>query len=187
MDFEEDTYSSIFLALKHPIRRKILRMLGKTPAAYTEILNQFGVETGFLNYHLESLSGLIAKKKDGRYFLSEFGEAALALITQVESPVEKKGRRMEIFGFKFNPAYISLAIIVILVVSNVYWVYAFQGLYKDKTNALGSVLVQTRRFLGESKHILDVTIEEHRIDFSQWNILYTDACMHATFPTKKMN
>lgn len=47
--FEEDTYTAIFSALKHPIRRKILRMLEMAPATYTEIMNALGIETGLLN------------------------------------------------------------------------------------------------------------------------------------------
>ena len=39
MDFEEDTYTAIFSALKHPIRGKILRMLQVEPAIYTEMMN----------------------------------------------------------------------------------------------------------------------------------------------------
>jgi len=45
MDFEEDTYTAIFSALKHPIRRKILRMLEVEPATYTEMMNALGIET----------------------------------------------------------------------------------------------------------------------------------------------
>ena len=87
MGFEEDTYNAIFSALKHPIRRKILRMLGEAPATYTEIMNVLGIETGLLNYHLESLSTLLAKNDEGKYHLSDFGEAALSLTRRVEEPV----------------------------------------------------------------------------------------------------
>jgi len=86
MDFEEDTYTAIFSALRHPIRRKILRMLEEAPATCTEMMNALGVETGLLNYHLESLSALLAKNEEGRYRLSGFGEAALSLTRRVEEP-----------------------------------------------------------------------------------------------------
>jgi len=87
MDFEEDTYTAIFSALKHPIRRKILRMLGAEPATYTEMMGALGIETGLLNYHLESLSALLAKNEEGRYRLSDFGEAAMSLTRRVEEPI----------------------------------------------------------------------------------------------------
>ena len=91
MDFEEDTYTAIFSALKHPIRRKILRMLEVEPATYTEMMNALGIETGLLNYHLESLSALLAKNDEGKYKLSEFGEAALSLTRRVEEPMSGRG------------------------------------------------------------------------------------------------
>jgi DNA-binding transcriptional ArsR family regulator len=91
MSFEEDTYTTIFSALRHPIRRKILRMLEVAPATYTEIMNALGVETGLLNYHLESLSTLLAKNDEGMYHLSDFGEAAMSLTRRVEEPVSGQG------------------------------------------------------------------------------------------------
>ena len=86
MKIEEDTYSSIFQALKHPIRRRILRMLREHPMTYTEILNELGIENGLLNYHLENLVELLAKGEDDKYRLSEFGEAGLSVIERVETP-----------------------------------------------------------------------------------------------------
>ena len=174
MDFEEDTYSSIFLVLKHPVRRKILRMLSEAPATYTQILDRLRVETGFLNYHLEGLSGLVTKDKDDKYVLSSFGEAALSLITRVETPVKRETRGLKVFGFKINPSYILLVIIAVLVISNAYWIIASQELSKDKTNALGEVLIQTSGFLGETIHILNVTATQSRIDFELWDVMYKD-------------
>jgi len=76
-------------------------MLEMAPATYTEIMNALGIETGLLNYHLESLSALLAKNDEGRYHLSDFGEAALSLTRRVEEPVSDRdaleassGRRM---------------------------------------------------------------------------------------------
>jgi hypothetical protein len=35
---DEEPYSTIFASLKHPIRRRILRMLSKKPMSFTEML-----------------------------------------------------------------------------------------------------------------------------------------------------
>ena len=43
MEFEEDLYTEIFSALKHPIRRRILRSLEPIRRTYTELLNDLGV------------------------------------------------------------------------------------------------------------------------------------------------
>lgn len=110
MTAEDDTYSTIFTALKHPIRRNILRRLSTSSATYTELLNELDIENGLLTYHLESMRDLVKKKEDGSYTLSEFGRAGLGLIQRVEEPVINIPRkRQSLFVQIF-----SIAIIVIL-------------------------------------------------------------------------
>ncbi len=87
MSEEDDTYSTIFTALKHPIRRKILRRLQSSPTTYTELLNELSIENGLLNYHLESVKELLTKMGDGKYTLNEFGKAGVQLLQRVEEPV----------------------------------------------------------------------------------------------------
>ena len=113
MSGEDDTYSTIFTALKHPLRRKILRRLQASPATYTELLNELTIENGLLNYHLESVKELLTKQEDGRYTLNEFGRAGVQLLQRVEEPVanitssprQRQGLLIKI---------LSLALIVIL-------------------------------------------------------------------------
>lgn len=83
-DSNEEPYATIFASLKHPIRRKILRMLSKNPMSFSEMLEALEVSSSFLTYHLENLGELILKIDDGKYKLSSFGEAALATMTKVE-------------------------------------------------------------------------------------------------------
>lgn len=90
MTAEDDTYSTIFTALKHPIRRKILRQLNTLPVTYTELLNSLSIENGLLNYHLDSMHELIKKEENGTYTLSEFGRAGLNLIQRVEEPIKQE-------------------------------------------------------------------------------------------------
>ncbi len=90
MSEEDDTYSSMFTALKHPIRRKILRVINQKPSTYTEILNQLGVDNGLLNYHLDNMKDLTTKDEKGRYHLSEFGRAAVGLTERVEETPRKR-------------------------------------------------------------------------------------------------
>jgi hypothetical protein len=81
---DEEPYSTIFASLKHPIRRRILRMLSKKPMGFSEMLEVLGVSSSFLTYHLENLGELLGKIDDNKYKLSSFGEAALATMTKVE-------------------------------------------------------------------------------------------------------
>jgi DNA-binding transcriptional ArsR family regulator len=81
---DEEPYSTIFASLKHPIRRRILRMLSKKPMSFSEMLEVLGVSSSFLTYHLENLGELVAKIDDNKYRLSSFGEAAIATMAKVE-------------------------------------------------------------------------------------------------------
>lgn len=82
---DDETYSIIFAALKHPIRRKILRMLNDEQLSYTQMLNELDVDTGHLNYYLESLGELVLKSDEGKYRLSQIGQAAIGLMGKVEN------------------------------------------------------------------------------------------------------
>jgi DNA-binding transcriptional ArsR family regulator len=86
---DEETYSLIFSSLKHPIRRKILRMLRDKELTFSQILEILSIDSGHLSYHLESLGDLVTHSSDGKYRLSSFGMAAVRLMSGVEehSPV----------------------------------------------------------------------------------------------------
>jgi len=130
MGMEEDTYSSIFQALKHPIRRRILRMLNDNPMTYTEILNELGIDNGLLNYHLENLQELLAKGEDEKYRLSEFGSAGLSVIERVETPKDSFPSKQLL---KPNSLQ-SIVVILLLVTStllNGYFYIDSQNLRKE--------------------------------------------------------
>jgi DNA-binding transcriptional ArsR family regulator len=85
---EEDTYSMIFASLKHPIRRKILRILSNDPESFSDLQKQFKIESSHLTYHLEGLGNLLYKTEDGKYALSSLGEAAVSMMKHTEEPPE---------------------------------------------------------------------------------------------------
>ena len=81
---EEETYSLIFSSLKHPIRRKILRMLRDNELTFSQILEILSIDSGHLSYHLENLGDLVTHSPDGKYKLSSFGVATVKLMSGVE-------------------------------------------------------------------------------------------------------
>jgi len=81
---EEDSYSTIFVSLKHPIRRKILRILSSEPQTFSDLQKQFKIESSHLTYHIDGLGNLLYKTDNGKYALSSLGEAAISTITKVE-------------------------------------------------------------------------------------------------------
>jgi len=81
---EEETYSLILTALKHPLRRKIIRMLSNKPLSFSEILESLAIDSGHLNYHIKNLGDIVTRIKDGKYALSSIGLAAVELVSKVE-------------------------------------------------------------------------------------------------------
>jgi len=112
---EDEIYSIMFTSLKHPVRRKILRMLGEKPMTFMELVEQLGVSTSHLTYHLESLGELVSKLDNNQYKLSTFGLATVSAMRGVEeaSPVEPKRR---LLSFKWK-AVIGALLVVVLVLA----------------------------------------------------------------------
>jgi hypothetical protein len=106
MNFLEETYSLIFRSLKHPIRRKILRMLRDDELTFSQILEILSIDSGHLSYHLENLGDLVTHSTDGKYKVSSLGMAATKLMGGVEEhspptvskPVSKVDTTVRIFS-----------------------------------------------------------------------------------------
>ncbi len=91
-DGKEEIYSIMFSSLKHPARRKILRVLENKPLAFSEMLELLGISSSNLTYHLENLGELVSKDENGVYRLSTFGHASVSTMKIVEEapPVQSK-------------------------------------------------------------------------------------------------
>ena len=112
---EEEPYSSIFASLKHPVRRKILRMLSEKPRSFSEMLEAFKVSSSHLTYHLENLGELVSKTDDGKYKLSTFGEAAVATMSRVEETPRVTGpRRLSSLPIKWKSLFAILVITLVI-------------------------------------------------------------------------
>jgi len=83
-DSEEEIYSIMFSSLKHPARRKILRMLADKPMTFSQMLEVLGVSSSHLTYHLENLGELVSRQETGEYRLSTFGAASVGTMKVVE-------------------------------------------------------------------------------------------------------
>jgi len=90
---EDEIYSIMFSSLKHPVRRKILRMLGNKPMTFMEMVEELGVSSPHLTYHLESLGDLVFKMENGNYKLSSFGLASVSAMKGVEDIHEAEPKR----------------------------------------------------------------------------------------------
>jgi DNA-binding transcriptional ArsR family regulator len=116
-DSEEEIYSTMFSSLKHPARRKILRMLSEKSLTFSQMLEELGVSSSHLTYHLESLGELVVKMDDGKYRLSTYGEAAVLTMKGVEETPSIKTKYLLSFPVKWKAAFTVLMVSVILLAS----------------------------------------------------------------------
>jgi DNA-binding transcriptional ArsR family regulator len=114
---EEEIYSIMFTSLKHPARRKILRLLAAKPMTFMEMVDTLGVSTSHLTYHLESLGELITKSEDGQYRLSSFGEATVGAMKSVEEVPELQVKRKWGLPFRWKMLFAGLLICIVLLAS----------------------------------------------------------------------
>ena len=118
---EEETYSLIYASLKHPIRRKIIRMLADKPLTFSEILEAVGIDSGHLNYHLDNLGYLITHSQEGRYQLSTVGSAAAKLMRGVEEQSNELARPKLKLTRIFAKAY-PLILCGALIIASLYFI-----------------------------------------------------------------
>jgi len=90
---DDEIYSIMFSSFKHPIRRKILRMLDSKPMSFMELVEALGISTPNLTYHLDSLGELVTKLDNGAYKLSTFGQVSISVLKGVEDVHSVKPKR----------------------------------------------------------------------------------------------
>lgn len=129
---EEETYSLIFTSLKHPIRKRILRMLADKALTYSEILEILNIDSGHLSYHLENLGDLTVHSNNGQYKLSSFGVAAVKLMGEVEDQKIIKTNKETGSKLMVTKAY-SIILALILIGVSLHFV-TYSTLVYTKTN-----------------------------------------------------
>jgi DNA-binding transcriptional ArsR family regulator len=121
---EEEIYSTMFTSLKHPARRKILRMLSEKPMTFSRMLEDLGVSSSHLTYHLESLGELVSKEKDGTYKLSTFGEASVDTMRIVEETPAVQSKQRPSLSLKWKSVLALLAMGMLILDSVSYLQYS---------------------------------------------------------------
>lgn len=85
-------------------------------------LEELGISSSHLTYHLESLGELVSKMEDGRYKLSTFGEAAIAAMSRVEE-APKTSPRLPSLSMKWKAFFVALIVGLLLTSSLCYVQY----------------------------------------------------------------
>ena len=111
---EDEIYSVMFTSLKHPVRRKILRMLGNKSMTFMEMVEELGISSPNLTYHLESLGELVSKMENDKYKLSSFGLATISAMKGIEEVhVTDPKRRTAVFKWRAITAVLLVAVLLL--------------------------------------------------------------------------
>jgi DNA-binding transcriptional ArsR family regulator len=121
---DEEIYSIMFSSLKHPARRKILRMLSKKQLTFSQMLEELGVSSSHLTYHLENLGELLSKAEDGQYKLSTFGEAAVSTMKIVEEAPAVPSKHHLALPLKWKTIFAVFLVLIILLSTMAYVQFA---------------------------------------------------------------
>ena len=114
---EEETYSIMFSSLKHPARRKILRMLSERTLTFSEMLEELAIPSSHLTYHLENLGELVIKNENGRYKLSSFGKASVAMMKGAEEVPDIQAKRFSALPLRWKSLFGLFLIAIVLLAS----------------------------------------------------------------------
>jgi DNA-binding transcriptional ArsR family regulator len=159
----------MFSSLKHPVRRKILRMLADKPLTFTEIVEALEVSTPNLTYHLESLGELVFKMENGKYKLSTFGEATVNAMKSVEEVPEIKSKYNLALPFKWKAFFAALLVCVMLLAS----MSTFQYFSLNDLNSnLDKLRAQNQQLLawGSTHRVASIMRDIAQLDITKYKV-----------------
>lgn len=121
------------------------------------MLTELDLDTGHLNYYLDSLGELVLKGDEGRYRLSHMGQAAIGLMGKVE---ENSSDKREIAQIKHSKRRVILflqtfAIVMLLVSSLIFFNVKFESSFASNStlNPPGGYIIQPNGILVENDFV----------------------------------
>ena len=131
-DSLEEKYSTMFSSLKHPARRRILKMLSEKSMSFSEMLEKLDIPGSHLTYHLETLGDFLVKMENGKYKLSAFGEASVSTMKGIEDVPTIQTIKFSSLPLRWKSLFVVFIIFTLLFASIAYVQYAsFNQLSKN--------------------------------------------------------
>ena len=166
----EETYSTMFSSLKHPARRKILRMLSERSMTFSQMLDELEIPGSHLTYHLENLGELVVKMEDGKYKLSSFGKASVSIMKRVEEVPNSQTSKFSSFPLMWKSLFGVLLIAIMLLASMSYVQYASfnqlstdYGLLKDELERVKSWSTSANKGMNFIRDIVQIDTSKYEI------------------------
>jgi len=117
-------------------------MLAEKPKNFSRILDELGISSSHLTYHLENLGELVTKMDDGRYRLSTFGEAAVLTMKGVEEAPEIQPKHPLSLPIRWKTIFSVLMIAVVFLAGLSYVQYNSLNQISEAQKTLESDLAQ---------------------------------------------
>ena len=134
-DSTEETYSAMFSSLRHPARRKILKMLSEKEMTFSQMLDELQIPGSHLTYHLENLNEFLIKQPDGKYKLSSIGEASCSIMKGAEDVPNMQTKKFSMLPLRWKTVFTVFAIgLIVLASFSIFQSYALNQLSNDYTH-----------------------------------------------------
>lgn len=91
VDNKSEEITKIYGALSHPLRKRIVELIGqKSLAGFKDLKDTLEVSVGTIYYHLEMLEDLITQNEEKKYILTNKGKLALKFLSSSEEQLRIK-------------------------------------------------------------------------------------------------
>jgi hypothetical protein len=163
----EETYSTMFSSLRHPARRKILRMLSERSMTFSQMLDELKIPGSHLTYHLENLGPFVVKMADGKYKLSSFGEASMSMMKGAEEVPNVRTKKFSALPLRWKSLFAVFIIGIVLLASMSYVQYvSFNQLSRDYEKAK----LQNQQILswGSAERAMTIIRDVVQIDITKY-------------------
>jgi DNA-binding transcriptional ArsR family regulator len=166
----EETYSTMFSSLRHPARRKILKMLSERSMTFSQMLEELEIPGSHLTYHLENLGELIVKMEDGKYKLSSVGEACCSIMKSAEEVPNIQTKQFLLLPLRWKTLFTVFIIAIVLLASMSCIQYASfnqlstdYGLLKDELERVKSWSTSATNGIDIIKDIFQINIAKYQL------------------------
>ena len=166
----EETYSAMFSSLRHPARRKILKMLSERSMTFSQMLDELEIPGSHLTYHLENLGELVVKTEDGKYKLSSVGEACCSIMKGAEDVPNIQTKQFSLLPLRWKTLFTVFIIAIVLLASMSFVQYASfnqlstdYGLLKDELERVKSWSTSANNGMNIIKDVFQIDIARYQM------------------------
>jgi hypothetical protein len=143
-DSTEEAYSAMFSSLRHPARRKILKMLSEREMTFSQMLDELEIPGSHLTYHLENLGDFLTKMEDGKYKLSSIGENCYSVMMGAEEVPNKQTKKFSALPIRWKIIFAVFTIGIVLLASTSSAQYYFFNQLSNDYKILEAELEEAR-------------------------------------------